>query len=337
MVTLLDDQVGMIEEVTYGTPLTVTRFYPFLDGTDGSVDPRLRQGEGLRGGSGRRAALAARNYPTIAQGEVTLKAELESKGAGVLLRAGLGSSTVTAITGGSQQLFHPGITGTYLPSFTIQLGKVQNGGTVRPETFRGCTAKKTVIAQDDDGIATIEVTFDAAGYTTATGLATATYASNPTIFDSFQAAPGVGTGAVTVPTTIALGSGPAASTEWRSWKFEIDQKIEDGDWKLGSRGRPTAGMPEIKFSGKLDFDSNAVPDWYVAGTQLGFMSTHTTTETLGAGFTQMQAFAPKIVLADGLPKVKPGELRTYDVKGSVLNDGTNQDLYIVYRTTDTVL
>jgi len=337
MPTLLDDQIGMKEETTYGTAVVVDRFYPYLDGTKGAWDPRLRQGEGLRGGSGRRAPLAARNYPTIGQGTVTVKAELESKQGGVLLRAGLGVGAATVVTGGTQQLFHPGVSGTYLPSYTIQLAKIRNDGTARVETYRGCTASKVKLDGGEDAIPTIEVTFDAAGYTTATGLATAAYATNPVIFDSYMGVQAVGTSAMTVPTTTALATGPTASTEFREWSLELDHKITDDDWKMSTRGRPTAGAPSYKWSAKADFDTNQLPDWFVAGQQIAWMATYTTAEALGAGYTQLQVAVPKLVLTGDLPDTKPGELRVTDLSGDVLNDGTAQDFYVAYRTTDTVL
>jgi hypothetical protein len=336
MATLMDDRISMKEETTYGTLVTTDRFYPMLDDNEGDWDSRLRQGEGLHGGTGRRSPLAARNYPTIGQGTVTVKAELESKAGGVLLRAACGASTVTAITGGSQQLFHPGIAGTYLPSFTIQLVRVQNGGTERVETYGGCTAGKMAIEQPEDDIPTIEVEFDAASYTTAVAAAPVSYATNPVLFDAFMAACGLG-GTLTVPTATALATGLTATSEFREWKLELDHQIDDSDWKLGSRGRPTAGAPKVTFAGKADFDSNTLPDALVAGTKLPWYCTHTTTEGLGAGFTQLQVVVPKLVLTKGLPKIKRGETRMSDLAANVLNDGTNQDFYVAYRTTDTAL
>jgi hypothetical protein len=336
MATLLDDRIAMKKETTFGTPVVVDRFYPYLDDNK-SWDPRLRQADGLRGGTGRRAPLSARNYPTFGQGVVTVKAELESKAGGVLLDAGLGVSTVTVITGGTQQNFTDAITGTYLPSFTIQVVKVQNTGTERVETYRGCTAAKTTIEQPEDGIATIEVEFDALGYTTATGAAAVTYAVDPVLFDAFQNVVSMGTTGLVVPTTTALASGLATSTEWREWMIEIDHQIDSEDWKLSTRGRPTVHQPAIEFSGKADFDSNTLADGLVAGTKFAWYATTTTTETLGAGFTQLQAVIPKMVLKEDLPQAERGETRVMEITADVLNDGTNPDLYVVVRTTDTAL
>jgi hypothetical protein len=338
--TLLDDRIGIKAESTYGTRVTVDRFYPHLDDDESSWDPRLRQGMGLHGGAGRVSPLAARNYATAGQGTVTLKAELESKAGGVLLHAGIGASTVTAVTGGAFMLFHPGVTGTNLGTYTIQHVKVQNDGTDYVETYGGCTPSKTTIEQPEDDIPTIEVEFDTLNMTTATAAASQSYASGQVLYDAFNVS-GVGLGgSLTVPTTTAFATGLTATTEWKEYKVEIDHQIDDADWRLGpTRGRPIIGAPKISFSGKANFDSTTLPAALIAGTQLPWYCTYSTgLQELTAGVSAgLQIVIPKLVLSKGLPKVKAGDRRVTDVSASVLNDGTNRDLYVAYRTVDTAL
>ena len=58
MPTLMDAQVGMKKETTYGNPVVVDRFYPVLKGSGAQWDTRPRQGEGVRGSQGRSAPSA---------------------------------------------------------------------------------------------------------------------------------------------------------------------------------------------------------------------------------------------------------------------------------------
>ena len=338
MSTLLDHRFGMKKEATYNVPVVVDRFYPFIDGTESDWDPRPRQSAGQQGGTGRHALLGSRRYLPIGQGMVKLKVELESKAGGVLLDFAFGVSTTTVITGGTQQLFHPGIPGTFLPSATIQVVKVQNSGseTGSVETYSGCTAKKVTIEQPEDDIATIEVECDARSVTTATAAASQTYASAPVIFDHYQGAVGLG-GTLVAPTTTLLASGLTPFADMREWKLEIDQSIDDSRWVIGSRNQPTVGIPKIKFSGKAEFNATTLTAGLIAGTKFPFYQTWTTTETLGAGNTQLQVVVPQLSLLKGLPKVKPGETVMVDLSADVTNDGTNRDVWVVYRTTDTVL
>lgn len=339
MSTVLDHRWSMARESTYNTPVTTTRFYPMLDDTDSDWDPRPRQSTAVQGGSGRRADLGSRRYLTIGQGTIKIKVELESKGGGVLLDWGLGVSTVTAITGGSQQVYHLGIAGTILPSATIQVVKVLNDGTETGsvETYSGCTATKIVIEQPEDSIPTIEVDVDARSLTTATAAASPVYPTTPTLFDAIQGAIGLG-GTLTAPSTTALATGLTAfAANFRSWKLEIDHSADINRRVIGSRNQPLIGKPGVKFSGKVEYNNTTLAVALVAGTKLPWYQTWTTTETLGAGFSQLQVVVPQLSLTKGLPKVKSGETTIQDVDADVTNDGTNRDVYVVVRTLDTVL
>ena len=336
MSTLLDDRIGLKVESVYNTPVTVDRFYPMMDGTEGSWDPRPRQGMGLQGGAGRRAMLGSRRFLPIGQGKVTTVIELESKQAGVILGAALGVSSLAAITGGSQIIAHHGITGTVLPSCTIQLVKVMNTGTEYVETYAGCTPSKITIEQPEDDIPTLEVEWDARSLSTVTAAATATYASAPTLFDHSQGATNLG-GAFTAPTSTLLGSVATAFADFVSWKLELEHSIDDGRWVVGARNQPTAGIPKSKFSAKVEFNASTVPAALIAGTKLAFQQTWTTTEAVGPGFAQLQVAVPQLSILGDLPKIKAGETREIDLKCDVTNDGTNRDFYVVYRTSDTVL
>lgn len=348
MATVQDDIIGIGEESVWGTPVAVDRWYPHLDDDDSQWDARTRQGKGLHGGAGRTAYFGSRNFATAGQGTVKLKAEIESKQAGELFRAGIGTSNVAAVSGtpgGSFQLFHPGISGVYLPIYTIQHIKVRNDGTEYVETYGGCTARKTTIEQPEDDIATIEVEFDALEMTTGTAAGTESYATSTVLYDAYNVTT-VGLEAwassgYTVPTTTAIGTGVTASTEFREFKIEIDHQIDDKDWKLGpERGRPIAGMPKITFSGKADFDGATLADGIKAGTKMIFECTWGTgvTNELDTGVSgALQVYIPQMVLMKEMPKVKAGERRTIGVSADVTNDGTNRDMYVCYRTVDTVL
>lgn len=340
MATALDHFVALKKESVYGTAVTVDRPYPFVDGTDSDWDVRWRMGQGIPGGvAGRRVTLGSRAFLPNGRGKVTTVIELESKGAGVVLDAALGVSTVTAITGGAQIVFHTQITNLVLPSVTIQIQKVQNDGTAFVETYRGCTASKVTIEQPEDDIPRLTVEWDALGVTTATAAITPSYPTTPTLFDASQVSCFYG-GSFTAPTTTAAAALGTSNTAFRSFKVEIDQAINDDGWVLngGVRSQPKAGVPDIKFSGKVEFNAATVPANFIAGTKAGFLGTWSTTEVLGAGVTQMQVAIPQVALTKGLASVKPGEAPTvFDVEGMVTNDGTNRDLYVVYRTTDTAL
>ena len=169
-------------------------------------------------------------------------------------------------------------------------------------------------------------------------MATATYATTPTLFDAYQASHGL-SGALTVPTTTALATGLTAFADVRSWKLELEHGIDDGRWTQngGLRGQPTAGELTGKFSADVEYNATTVQTALVAGTQSPWYCTYTTAETLGVGFTQLQVVVPRLGWIKGLPDVKPGETVVASPEADVLNDGVNRTCYVVYRTTDTAL
>lgn len=339
MSTALDDFVAMGDESTYGTAVTPTRAYPFVSGTEAEWLPQWRQGAGVFGGAGRTTMRGSRAFLASGRGVVTLKAELESRTGGVLARAAFGVGAASAITGGSVQVFHTQIPDLVLPSSTIQLRKIANNGTARVETFRGCTALKVTIEQPFNGIPTIEVEFDALGYTTATTAVVPSYSTTSSLYDAMFAAVGYG-GTLTVPTATTLASGLTVVTNWRSWKLELEQNGNDDGWVLagGTRSQPKVGAPTMKLTGEVEFNDQVLPDAYVAGTRSPWYCTWTLPEVVGAGFAQAQLVLPQIALTKGIPQVKPGEApRTYPVEADVKHDGVNRDVYLVYRTADTAL
>lgn len=335
MASLTDHYWGIETESTYGTLVTVTRFYPWLE-VDPTWDNRRRQAKGLLGGGGRRGPLSARSFLPGGEGAVKVKCELESKGGGKLLHHAFGASTVTAITGGSQMVFHPGLSTGYLPSCTLQVVEVMNDGTNWVVTYGGCTANKVTIEQPEDDIATIEVEFDAQTISTATAAATVSWPATTTIYDAYQASAGFG-GTLTVPSDTALATGLTAYGDVREFKLELDQGLDTGRPLGPTRSRPVAGIPMVKASGKVEFNASTLPVSYITGSQLPFYVTWTTTETPPTGGAQLQVVVPKLALTKGMPKIEPGKKSLIDFEADVPNDGTNRDFYVVYRTADVAL
>lgn len=336
MANRMDNQVGMALETTYNTPVTVTRFYPYIDGTAGDWDTRQRQGQSVFVSSKRQFRGDRRVLP-IGQGTVTIKTELASRQGGILLNAALGIGVSTVVTGATfQGRFLTSITGTVMPSWTIQLGKVRNDGTVDPETYSGCTATSFVIECPEDGILTISVTFDARGFTTGTALATASYTAGAFLFDHSQGAVGLG-GTLTVPTTTVLASGLTVFGNLRSWQLTVDQSADLGRWVLGSRNQPTVGMIQPTFTANAEYNDLTLRTAYLAGTSVPVTITHTTTEALTAGFSTFQLAIPQLFLASPVLPPMNDETSVVSITGMATYDGTNEVFYVSTRTADTAL
>lgn len=335
MANLGDNQIGIKRETTYNTPVTVDRFYPFLDGTSSDWNTRQRQGQSVFV-STKRGWRGDRRVTPIGQGVITIKTELASRQAGVLLDLCHGVSAATVIPGGTQQNFTTAITGTTLPSATIQVGKVRNDGVVDAETYSGCTAVSFEIECPEDGILTLSVTFDARAFTTATALATASYTAGAYLFDASQGAGFVG-GAFVAPTTTTLATAATPFTNFRNWKLTVDQAADLGRWVLGGRNQPTVGMLTPTFTGDAEYNDTALRTAYLAGTGVPLVINHTTTEVVGAGNSQFQLAIPQMFLSAPILPPVGTETSVVSVTGDVTYNGTNDLFYSILRTADTVL
>jgi hypothetical protein len=332
----IDNQVGMKKETVYNTPVTVDRFYPVFDGTDGQWDTRQRQGGSVFVGS-KRVYRGDRRVLPIGQGTIVIKTELASRQAGVLLEAATGVATSTVASGAMyQQLFTSSITGTVMPSYTIQLGKVQNDGTITPETYAGCTAVSFEIECPEDGIPTISVTFDARSIATATALATASYTAGAYLFDASQGNTTLG-GAYTHPTTTVIGTATTAFGNFRSWKLTVTHNADVARWVLGGRNQPTVGVVETTFEAQAEYNDTTLRTSYLAGTSIPLVITHTTTELVAALPTLLQLAIPQLFLSS--PILPPMTLDTtvVGISGTTTYNGTNDPWALVVRTADTAL
>ena len=337
MPTLTDDYWGLALESTYGTYQAPTRFYPWLKVKAG-IDNDKRTSEGMIGGGGRRAKLGSRTLVPAygGVGKLTTTVELESKGLGRLLDFALGSSTVTAITGGSQMVFHDGISGSLLPSASIQVGQVQNDGTMYVLTYTGATASKVTIEQAVQKIPTMTVEWVCKAPVNNIAAVVPSYPSGSRLFDFGLASASLGT-ALTPPTTTALGTGLTAFSDVKSWKLVLDQGLDAERYVLGGRNRPLAQGPEVTFEAEIEWNAATLANYVLNGDAVAFETTWSTTETLGAGVTQLQLSIPQMSLTGDLPEVETGKTRVQSIKADITNNGVDQDLYLAYRSTDVAL
>jgi len=343
MATMLDHQLGIKKETTYNMPVVVDRFYEWMSGSGLEWDPNIAQGAGLRVGS--RAPRAARRVGLVGKGSGKLQAELLSKGFGPLLEACFGVATSTLTTGTRyQQNYTTNITGTYLPSLTIQEGIVKPGGTVDTYTYAGCTVSKFEIEMPDNGIATLTAEIDARSLATNTALATATYPAGASIYASglpVTGAVSIG-GTATAPTTTALGSLTGATTAaGKTWKLSVDSGTDTKRDIIGGRNQPTAGKLELTLSSSIEYDAVTgaiLRDAQIAQTAMPILLTATTSEALSTGVATMSILLPACYINSGaIPMPGEGEVVVTEIEFASLDNLTLQPIYLSLHTADTAL
>lgn len=163
-----DAQIGWKSESTPGTGVTVDTFQPF-------VSENIKQNiEYLDTAtiSARKVLRLTKQGSKMVEGGVSM--ELPNEDIAVLMKHMFGGVSTT----GSGPYVH-----TYTPSnltgdsLTIQVGRPASSGTVHPFTYAGCKISEWTIAASVGEIATLDLSIIGMTETTATALATASYAS----------------------------------------------------------------------------------------------------------------------------------------------------------------
>ena len=336
----LDAQIGSIPEVTYGTPLTPTRFYEWGVESKHRQDPGIQQGMGLRVGS--RFARADRRAPTQQTNTGTIESDVFAKGYGTLLNACMGGNGVSTLVSGAtfQQLFTSILTTSLAPSLTLQYGIVRTdtGGTVDAYTYAGATVTKWTLTQDVGGFLHLSIEWDATTLATGTALASASFSTVNPAFHYGMASATYG-GAVTAPTTTALATGGTAATNVRNFTLEVDNNLDVARWKFGgTRNQPRMGRPKATIKATVEYDSTTWRDALTAQTTAPFSITWTDTGTaLSAGFATFQIIA-QATKANVNDFAQPGDgTVTQDLELEVLEPAAGAALTIATRTSDTVL
>ncbi len=341
MAALSDASVGFGVESTFGTPVTVTRWYEFTD-TDLDVNKNVQQGKGLRVGSV--VDRSGRRVVTTADAGGSVTAELTTKGFGILWDAILGTTTSTLVSGTTyQQVFTPA-TGATLPLRTIQTGVPTDAGTIQPVTYTSATCESWEFSLDNDGICTLKTAWDAKDWNTATAYTAPSYVAAPVNLFHFglSAASGMTIGgAVTVPTATALATGGTAVTNVRSFKLSGANTIAKDRFNLGGAGRKSRQVVgDRKITGELEVELTdaVVRDAFLAETDSAITLTLTSTESLSTGVAQFQIVIPVARFNGEIPKPNGDGLITLKASFDVL-DGlvASAPLYVVHRTADTAI
>jgi hypothetical protein len=318
----------------------VTRFLEVLADTSLGWDHARLEGAGLRSGSS--VLRQGRVQAGVGKGEITIKAELYSKGFGQLLEAICGSISHTLVSAATyQQWGRAELSTPFRPSYTWQLGipRSDASGTVDAYTYSGCVAKSFEIDAPSRGIPTLSVTFWCASLATATALATASYPATPTVFgDASSLAGATFGGALTVPTTTAFTAGGTAATNIRAWNFTGDLTANERP-ALGTWQKPTAGDVLKAFKLKLtqDYDATTTRALQLSQAATSFTGYYTGA-ALGISVERFELAIPSMVLDDGaLPEMTTGEGSIPEPEFTVTSNGTDAAWYLVTRTSDTTL
>lgn len=176
--TVLTTQYGMVDEVTYGTPVTVDHFFEYESESFKKNVARV-ESKGHRKNARVQLATRFEPYHTGASGSLVL--DVPTKGFGILLKHIFGGSSIGSVTDSNYTQTHILATKTGL-FFTAQVNRPFNAGTAQAHTFHGGKIISAEFACDRYGKLQVTCEMDFEDEDTSTALATASYTSDTRVF-----------------------------------------------------------------------------------------------------------------------------------------------------------
>lgn len=308
----------MVDESVYGTPLTVTRFLEFTDESLNLEIQRL-ESKGIRVGKRVQRSDRWASGQRKANGDVGF--ELQNKGMGLLFKHMFGTVQTTGpVSGAYTHVFSPGdLKGK---SFTAQKGIVDEGGTARPFTYKGCKIPSWELSAKTGEIGVLKPAINAQDETTATGLATAAYASTVGLLTFAQA-------------SLTLGG---VATKVREASIKGDNKLTMDRFFLGPLAQEPLVADWAEFTAQLDaeFEDLTVYNRFINGTEGAFSLTFVG-DIIGGAVPFSVTVAGNVRYDGETPKVGGPGVTPLSLPVKFLDPGTGpaDAIKLTYVTTDT--
>lgn len=314
---------GTSEEVTYGTPVVVDRWYEILsEGLE--RQNQILTSNGLRAGTrnlrrGSRRVLSARS----GMGDVTL--EVATTGMGRWFQHMLGGTPVVAQQGATAAYLHTYTLGSLAgKSLTVQKGlRDEAGTTVSPFTFHGCKVTSWEFTISVDQILQVRVSLDSEDVDTSTALAAHSYGSTKL----FHFAQG---------TLKVAGSSVARVLDST---VSGDNALKTDSYFLGSGGLKAEPAPNDypSVTGSLTgefLDRSVFYDRFAADSSAELILEFVGAVIAGAHNERLTIKVPDVRFTGETPKVGGPDLVMQNVPWEGQFDGTNPGVTIEYMTTD---
>lgn len=230
----LDAQVGVVSETTWGTPVTVTRF-PEFNTESLHKEITWLEPTGLRVGT------KAKRVSRVVQSRTWIAGDLEfdvvTLGMGLFVKHMLGSAvtTTTLISGSAYKQVH--VPGDFRSlGLTVQVGRPEPGGTVRPFTYAGCKVTGWEFNIDDSNYPKLKLSLDGKSESTVTALATASYLAGALAYNFQQATLKLGGTPTTAAGETTIAGGVLTSTIVKSFSCKGDTPMDTERFGLGNVG-----------------------------------------------------------------------------------------------------
>jgi hypothetical protein len=318
-------QLGYVDEVTYGTPVTVTKFAEF-NSESLAVETGRVESPGIRASN--RMLRSDRRIPYIMGASGSVEFDAMSKGFGWWLKHMLGAVGTSGPTE-STVYTHTGTVGDLTGDFfTLQVGVPQiGGGTITPKTVTSCKIKSWELSCKAGEALKFKADVDGQTLNHSTALATASY------FTGMEPLTFIG-GVVTIGGT---------STDVTDFSVKVDNNLKVDRRYLRTsalKKEPVEnGIRSVTADLTLDFDNltnqNRVLSATAAGAQAAVVLYAQGIGTIGSTLNPRVTITLPVFMFDGdTPTVSGPEVVPQALKGVALWDGTTSGISVAYQTTD---
>lgn len=339
--TGLDAQIGVAQESTWGTPVTVTRFLEFNSETL-KRDVTWLEPTGLRVGTKYARAARVRQARRSISGDVEL--EWATKGLGPLIKNMLGSlvgPTQIASTTAYKQIATPGDFRTL--GLTVQVGRPEPAtGTVRPFTFQGVKIPRWEFSLSDNATPKLKITLDGKDESTATALATASYLTGATVFDFSQATLKLGGTATTASGETTIAGGVAVATILKDISITGAAPMAGDRFGIGNAGLKAEQLENAtpQISGKIaaEFGKVELYDVFTGNTTVAMQLDLTGSQIGVSGNNFLLSFIlPAVKLKAAPPQVSGPGVVMMSTDFEAYSDEVNPVIQIKTQSDETTL
>lgn len=316
-------QLGIATETTYGTAVTVTRFYEF-NNENLKYNKNVVVGQGLRAGG--QLPRSQRRVVTTFDASGDFELDLPTRGLGLLLGhcTGTMASPTTVSTGVYSYTFT--LADTYGKSFTAEAGVPQYTGTVLSKKLSGAKISQFELSCANGDIAKGKFTVDASGFAMTGSPASASYPLQGSVFHFAQ-------GAVTLDGT--------AIANIKDFTVTISNTLKTDRYNLGASGSKAEqginGFRTISGSMTAEFTDSTLLNKFLTDSTAAIVVTFTGATIASTYKETLSITIPAAKFNADTPNVSGPGVVDLAMAFDAFDDGSNAPLTIVYQSADSAL
>jgi hypothetical protein len=323
---VMDTHLTLGVESTYGTAqLSTVRSY------EAKADTFSRDVEYIQSVGFRRDLQTIRSDrdDTVSLGATgSIECDILNKGQGLLLQHILGTTsgpTQIASTAAYKSTFTSNDIGP-AGSYTIQMNRVDSGGTMRPFTYEGCVATGFNISQELGSNLSMTIDFDAENEQTSSGEATASYPSSADPFNY---------------TDCVIAIDGSATTNMMSFSLDGDLGMKtDRRFLAGSSTKAQPKRSSVPtYSGTISAEFKDLTDYnkFVNGTTFGMNISWNGANIEGAYNYEFVLSLPTCKFTGSTPVASLDDLTMVELPFVCLQGASTNAIEMTYTSTDTSL